>query len=142
MIFIQITHHGELKIGPFNVATESRISTKKLKLNNFWKKSGWQEKFTISFPLLGIEVSTYAEHTSEARELAIEKFVAEAKEKSYAYFGLSYDMLCPDENAEQSNNDDNSEGKDKKANSQKAPKFEDYVKMKHINALILSLIHI
>ena len=76
-----ITHHGELKIGPFNVATESRISTKKLKLNNFWKKSGWQEKFTISFPLLGIEVSTYAEHTSEARELAIEKFVAEAKEK-------------------------------------------------------------
>ena len=143
-----ITHHGELKIGPFNVATEHRVSTKNLKLNNFWKKSGWQEKFTIKFPLLGIEVSTYADHTSEARQLAVEKFVEQAKEKSYAYFGVSYDILCPDDDSDNkiAENSDSKKGNkndsDKKEDTndnqkkQKIPKFEDYVKMRHISVLI------
>ena len=86
MVVSMITHTHTGKLGGFDVVYTDRISTHGFHINR---------KVTLKCDILGIDITTHAKHTAEARTQAQADFVNQATVKAYEVFGTPYKYFDP-----------------------------------------------
>jgi hypothetical protein len=86
MVVSMITHTHTGKLGGFDVLYSERASTHGFHINR---------KVVLKCDILGIDITTHAKHTAEARTQAQDEFVKQATIKAYQVFGTPYDYFDP-----------------------------------------------